>query len=159
MLSRPPSPSLHVLGLGDEFRFSFIICHIRPGPYESSSLSWSRNLVGRTPWMGKEVRPTLLSSKRRPHFKTHCTNKNMVMCPDEVSSQEWLCWRGSAANYCSSYGAGPLQCFCIQNTTQHRRNRDIRPYTERNSNPRSQCSSYRVPSSRGNLTWLLSVKE
>jgi hypothetical protein len=56
---------------GDKFRFYYIVYHIRPGRSKFSPLSWFMNLVDRIPWMGKAlIPPPLLSSKRRPHFKT-----------------------------------------------------------------------------------------
>jgi hypothetical protein len=44
----------------------------------------------------------LLSSKRRPHFKTPKSlrnNKNMGMGPYGTRNQDWLCWRGPATIY------------------------------------------------------------
>jgi hypothetical protein len=38
---------------------------------------------------------------------------------------------------------GPSQDLCLHRTAQHRKNADIHPCLERDSNPRSQCSSGR----------------
>jgi hypothetical protein len=44
----------------------------------------------------------LLSSKRRPHFKTHESlgkNNSTVLGPDGTRNQDWLCWWRPAAIY------------------------------------------------------------
>jgi hypothetical protein len=72
------------------------ICH--------SVQSLERNATPTSPVEGEwpVVARPLLSSKRRPHFKTrrrNGKNKNMVTGPSGTRNEDWLCWWEPAAIY------------------------------------------------------------
>jgi hypothetical protein len=74
-------------------------------PGLTGRLTVSRNVTSTLTYGATNVAPSLKdrplpSSKRRPHFSnTYMSRREKILVKslDETWSQEWLCWRGSAA--------------------------------------------------------------